>query len=127
MGRRNAKLCRGPAATSMEVAGRHMRGLEVTTPPLLAALNRPGQHPTVRLAAAQALVALDARAAAEPLFKVAQDGGIDLRNVIEPALARWDFTPARDVWLERLQLPAELRHRRLLAVQALGEGREPPA
>jgi HEAT repeat protein len=115
------------AANIIEAHRRGMSGLEETVPPLLAVLNRPGEHPIVRLAAAQALVALDAREAAEPLFKAAQDGGIDLRNVIEPALARWGYTGARDVWLARLQLPAEPRRSRLLAIQGLGAVREAQA
>src|SRR3954451_8782964 len=50
------------AADSIALAQRRgMKGLETTVAPLLAALDRSDQHPTVRLAVARALVALEAR------------------------------------------------------------------
>jgi hypothetical protein len=42
---------------------------------------------------AHALVALDARDAGSRLLPLAQSGGPRLRNLIEPALARWDYAP----------------------------------
>src|SRR5581483_8573528 len=67
-----------------------MKGLESTIAPLLAALDRPEQHPTVRLALARTLIALDARESTPSLFRQARAGSSDLRDLIEPALARWD-------------------------------------
>lgn len=116
------------AATQIAAAhGRGMPGLEVTAPPLLQAFNSPGQHPMVRLAAAHALVAVDASEGAPQLFESLQEGGTDLRNCVEPALARWDYAPARAVWLERLQQPAVPRRSLMLALQGLGAVREPKA
>src|SRR5262249_59503062 len=116
------------AATNIiEARRRGMSGLEETVRPLLDLLNRPGEHPVVRLAAAQALIALDAREAAEPLLKAAQEGGIDLRNVAEPALAPFGSTAARDVWLARLNLPPEPPQNRVLAIPGLGAIRQAPA
>jgi HEAT repeat protein len=104
----------------------HRRGFKTpeAVAPLVAALERPDQHPSVRLAVAQALVALDARQAAPNLFQQARKGGSNLRELIEPALARWDHRPARAVWLERLADPATPRRSLLLAIRGLGEVRE---
>src|ERR1700682_4546056 len=104
-----------------------MKGLESAVEPLLESLERPNQRPSVRLAAARTLVELEARGAAPRMFKQAQSGNSDLRRMIEPALARWDFRPARAVWLERLEHPETSRNDLLLAVRALAEVREDKA
>src|SRR5437773_8908019 len=56
------------AAAAIALAHRRgMPGLETTVPPLLRVLDQPEQHSTVRLAAAQTLITLDARQAAPSL------------------------------------------------------------
>src|SRR5262249_46115520 len=50
-----------------------------------------------------------------------------MRNLVEPALARWDFGPARAVWLERLNQSSLPGHGWLLALRGLGSVREPQA
>jgi HEAT repeat protein len=113
------------AADTIALAHRRgMKGLETTVAPLLAALDRPDQHPTVRLAVARALIAMEARGAAPSLWRHAQTDGADLRDLIEPALARWDYLPARDVWLERLRQPAGPRRNLVLAIEGLAAVRE---
>jgi HEAT repeat protein len=87
-------------------------------------LDRPDQHPAVLAAAARALAALDARAAAPAFLKLANSGDPDLCEVVEPALARWDHAPARDVWLDRLARPRTHARSLLLAVECLGTVRE---
>lgn len=104
-----------------------MKGLETTIAPLLAALDRPEQHPTVRLALARALIVLEARETAASLFRQAQAGSSDLRELVEPALARWDYQPARAVWLERLREPAARQRDLVLAIQGLATVREDKA
>jgi HEAT repeat protein len=116
------------AADTIALAHRRgMKGLETTIAPLVAALERPDQHPSARLAAAQALITLDARCAAPSLFQQAQSSGLELRNLIEPALARWEYRPARVVWLERLRDPATLPRQLILAIRGLGAVREEQA
>jgi HEAT repeat protein len=115
------------AATIALAHRRGMPGLEATVDPLLRALDQDGQHPTVRLAVAQALIALDASRAAPSLFRHGQTDGIDMRNLVEPALARWDHGPARAVWLERLNQPGLPGQGWLLALRGLGAVREPKA
>jgi HEAT repeat protein len=82
-----------------------VKGLEATIDALQAAMDRPDQNPAARLAVAQALIALDARDTASLLFRQSQAGDGDLRDVVEPTLARWDYQPARATWLERLRAP----------------------
>jgi HEAT repeat protein len=118
--------CQAAAAVAL-AQRRGVKGLEATIAPLVAALDRPDQHPSVRLAVAQALVALDARAAAPSLFRQAQAGGSDLRDLVEPALARWDYRPARAVWLERLRGPGGRYRELVLAIRSLGAVREEQA
>src|SRR5262249_34382604 len=84
---------------------RRVEGLEMFIAPFRAAVDQPDQHPTVRLAVARALVALEARDAAPSLLRIARADGAEMRNLIEPALARWDYRPAREMWLQRLGDP----------------------
>jgi HEAT repeat protein len=101
-----------------------LKGLETTAAPLIAALDRSDQHPSVRLAIARALIVLEARESAPVLFRQAQTGTSDLRELVEPALARWDYRPARAVWLERLREPATRQRNLILAIQGLATVRE---
>jgi HEAT repeat protein len=99
------------AALTIGLAHRYgIKDLESAVAPLLEVLESKDQHLSVRLAAAQALIELDAREAADRLFPLAESGDRSLRDLIEPALAHWDSggsagaspSPVRAVWLERL-------------------------
>jgi HEAT repeat protein len=104
-----------------------VKGFESAVNPLLNLLEQPREHPTARVAAARALVALDARNTAPQLLHQLQTADDDLRDVIEPALARWDHRPIRAVWLARCK-EAEPRSRQLvLAIQGLALVREEAA
>ena len=114
---------------ALAIATAHERGmsrLDATVAPLIRELDRADQHPTVRVAVARALVALDARAAAASFFRLMSEDDAALRELIDPALARWDHAPARALWLARLDQPP---HRRAtaLAIQALAAVREEKA
>ena len=63
----NDLKCQAAAAIGL-ARRRGMPGVESTAPALLRTLDQPNQHPSVRLAVAQALIALDAREAAPQLF-----------------------------------------------------------
>ena len=108
---------------------RGMKGLEATITPLTVALEAADERPAVRLAAAQALIALDARQAAPNLLAQAQAAEDDaaFREAVEPALARWDYRPARAMWLARLEAPASAARSFLLAIRGLGMVREDKA
>jgi HEAT repeat protein len=115
------------AATIARAKERGMTGFEPAIRPLMRELDRADQHPAVRLAAARALVALDARDAAASLLKHAESAGADFREAVEPALAKWDFKPARAVWLDRLNQPPPRHRNLLLAIEALSTVREDKA
>jgi HEAT repeat protein len=116
---------RAKAAQAIATAHeRGIKGFEDTIPALLTALDRPDQHPTVRLEAARALIVLDAKQAAPSLFKHAQAGGTVLRDQIEPALAKWDYQPMREVWLERLRNAGTPQRSLTLAIRGLMVVRE---
>lgn len=108
------------AAAAIGLAHRRgMPGLETTVEPLLRTLDQPGASSSVRLAVAQALISLDVRRAAPVLWAHAQSDGVDLRNLIEPALARWQFAPAGPAWLDRLTKGSQSTHADQLAMRGL--------
>jgi HEAT repeat protein len=113
------------AAEAIARAKHHgVQGLETTVGPLRAVLDRPDESAAVRLAVAQALVALDARESAPGLFRLVQADDSELRDLIEPALARWDYRPLRPVWLERLRQEGTQPRSLVLAVRGLAAVRE---
>ncbi|MEZ6191433.1 MAG: HEAT repeat domain-containing protein [Phycisphaerales bacterium] len=80
----------------------------------------------VRLAAARALVAFDYDDAAAALLSASEDPnnvGLDMIAVVDPALADWDFAPARTVWLSRITGKEEATARASSAIQCLGQVR----
>jgi HEAT repeat protein len=135
------------AALSIVLAHREgIQGLERAIDPLLQALSRldslaeanpawsTGQRQTgssskflVQLAIARALIELDARQTAPQLFQLTQTDDRRLRDVIEPALARWGFRPAIAVWLKRLRQPDVNSADLLLAIRGLAVLRETEA
>ncbi len=96
-----------------------MSGLQVTIPALRRELSRTDQHRSVRVSVARALITLDARDAAPELFKLASSADDDLGGIIEPALARWSYGPAREDWLKRLAQSEPSGRGLILAIQAL--------
>ncbi len=118
---------RQQAARTLAWAGAHdMPGLEAAVEPLAKNLKESDRR-IVRLTAAQALVAIDARQSAQALFDRCQTDGLDMVQLVEPALARWRFQPAIELWRRRLQDDGTDRQRRLLAIRSLGELRDEPA
>lgn len=101
-----------------------MPGLASTASALVRLLDRPDEHPAVLAAAIRALVVIDARSAAPAFLELARSNDTGLREVIEPALARWDYKPARDVWLSRLGQEPPYRPDLILAIRCLGRVRE---
>lgn len=122
-----AELKMRAAETIARVRTRRAYDFGDATPHLVRVLNEPEAALAVRLAAARALITIDAREAAPDLFSQAQRGELDMRQLVEPALAAWDFEPARAVWLKRLDEPQTPHPPLLLAVRCLGVVREPAA
>jgi HEAT repeat protein len=95
--------------------------LEAAVPRLVELLADKKSHPAVRVAAARALVALEARQTAPDLAEAARQNGADVRQVAEPALAEWRFEPFVAVWEARLAATQTTHHRDLiLAILCLG-------
>jgi HEAT repeat protein len=116
------------AAEAIALAHRRgVKGMETTADALVAALDQMDQDPAVRLAVARALIELDAKDAAPSLFKHAAAGPAELREIVEPALARWDYRPTRADWLARLRDAATPQRSLVLAIQGLAAVREADA
>ena len=81
---------------------RGLPGIEAAVGPLTKNLVED-RRLIVRLTAAQALVVLDAQASAQALFDRSQADGLDMAQVVEPALGRWRFPPLIEVWRRRLR------------------------
>src|SRR5262245_48957999 len=125
VGRKEADL-QAKAAEAIALAHeRGFPGMEPTVAPLVRALGRGEQHPTVRAAMARALVVLDAKQAADGLARAAATDD-DVRDLVEPALARWDYKPIRAVWLERIAKPPT-RRGTVLAARGLAAVKEEKA
>ena len=92
---------------------------------LASVLDQPEQQAIARTAAARALVEIEARQSAELLAKHASQGPVQIAQVVEPALARWDYQPQRDVWLRRLAKGGRptLLHLAAQGLAAVGENR----
>lgn len=56
---------------------------------------------------------------ADVLTKLAASGDDDLRRLIDPVLVKWQYKPAIDVWMARVQDPNSSNTSRLLACQSL--------
>jgi HEAT repeat protein len=119
---------RTQAATAIALGKkRGVPGLETAIPALKRELDRDEQHPVVRLAVAKALVSLDAKDVAPRLHALAATASAELVEVITPALAAWDYRPARADWRAKVD-SADTRHRStLLAIRALATVKEEAA
>jgi len=104
-----------------------MPGIDDLVEPLVHEMEAAQTHSIAHLAIARALIALDARQEAASLASQAQSDGLEMAQIVEPVLARWDYLPQREVWLARLDNPTATGRRLILAVEALGQVREPAA
>ena len=103
-----------------------MRDVDAAVPVLVEQLQAENQRPVVLLAAAHALIAIDARSAAPLLRELAQTHGLDMAQLVEPALARWQYRPIREIWLARLSEPTP-HALRILAIDCLAVVEQPQA
>lgn len=113
--------------TADTVAAAHKHGIPdliETVPVLEKILTSPESHPSARYAAARALIVLDSRSSAEKLLKAAQEFGADLRQLVEPVMADWNFAPAKAVWIDRIKSTQPRRRDLTLALRGLGKTRE---
>lgn len=97
-----------------------MPNLQDAAPRLVVELEAPRSDPIVKLAAARALIVLDARQSADVLMKHALADSWEVAQLVEPALARWKHGPMYAVWLKRLNDPATRPRSLLLSIQCVG-------
>ncbi len=95
-------------------------GLIEAVPVLEKILRAKATHPAARFSAARALIVLESRSSAEKLLEASQDFGADLRQLVEPAMARWDVVAARAIWMKRLETPSTRPRDLILAIRGLG-------
>ena len=115
------------AATAITLAHQQgMPGLNAAVPAFTRLMNADQVEPVVRAAAVRALVALDARESAADFLRHTRSGDNEVCEAAEPALAKWDHKPARELWLERLGT-TRFDRRLTLAIQALGAVKEEKA
>ena len=84
-------------------------------------------HPTLKVALASLLISIDDRESADGLFALLKPKQIELSQVVEPALARWDYKPIREVWRSRLGKPGVRRSHLVLAIEGLMKVRDESA
>lgn len=107
---------------------RGMPGLTATVPKLTRNLEQEKLPQAAALAAAKALIALDAKESAAALFARSRSESAPFRELVEPALAGWNHRPAREVWLGRLTAARPKFDRDLtLAIRELATVREEEA
>lgn len=122
-----ADLQRQVAETIARAHRRGVPGMKDMIGPLTDVLTAEHQRSVVRLSAARTLVVLDARQSAPALFKLLDREPLSFAQIVEPALARWDYKPARKRWLARLGKPNARRGYLRLAIRGLGTLREAEA
>ena len=97
-----------------------MRDLDDVPARLLNVLRNDADR-TVRLAAAQALIAFDHREAADALLQASEEAaGHEMAQAVDSALAQWGHAPARPVWRSRVQNNDASLALRRSAAKALG-------
>lgn len=116
----DAELQRMAAETIAHAHEWGLEGLEDTVPELRDILKRESLDPTVRRAVVNALVTLDAKESAAQLAALLDTATIAIAQLIEPALARWDFPPVRELWRQRLGDATTEQSRMQLAIACLG-------
>ncbi len=98
-----------------------MTGWDDSGEELLNQFDVAKDKPDLQLALAEALIELDFRTAAPSLLQSAKIGRLSFSQRVEPALARWDFQPAKEMWRERIDSKDASTALRVLAITCLVE------
>ena len=121
LARPEAEMQRMAAETIAETHAFDLPDIEKATPGLIKIVSVDGTNAAARFSAARALIAMEAKDAAAELFAASQKHGSDLRQLVEPALAKWKFEPARKVWQKRLTTPGTRLRDLILAIRCVRE------
>ena len=115
LGAAEADLQREAATMILRCHQQGYPGLQETADDLIAAM-KTSRHPVAQRSIVLALIELDVRQSASLLFEFMRTGGTTEALIAEPALARWNFTPAQQIWRERLARPDTARQLLRLAI-----------
>ncbi len=125
--RPEADMQRMAAETIARAHQSGMPDLIEAVPVLEKILLAESSHAASRFAAARALIVFDSRKSSLQLFEASQASGSDLRQLIEPSLAAWDYDPAGQMWLKRIESPGTKRRDLVLAIRGLAQLHEQSA
>lgn len=120
LARPESAYARSAAITVRQAHQRGFSEVKSLVPELRKLLTDQNTKEAVRIAAAQALIELDVRDAADELLAAALKSGTQFRQLVEPVLADWQNQPVREIWRERLE--RQSTHRRELALACAGSG-----
>lgn len=99
----------------------HRKGIDQSEQTkFIRGLVKESNHHTVNVALASLLVALDDEASGKLLFEMIQPNQIEISQIVEPALAKWNYSPAIELWRKRLKDPRVRRTHLQLAIEGLG-------
>lgn len=121
LARPEAEMQRMAAESIAQAHAFQLPDIEKSKPALLKVVTAESSHSAARFAAARALIVLDARDTAAALFEASQRHGTDLRQLVEPVLAKWKFEPIRSVWQKRLITPNTHLRDLMLAIRGMRE------
>jgi HEAT repeat protein len=120
LNRPEVELRRQASATFGKAFVQGAPGLENVPARLVKLLDNPQEDRTVVLAVAGALIQFDHKPAAEQLLAWSnRQAGLDMIVEVDPVLARWDYKPARAVWMQRLSDHVLAPQRAISAMRAL--------
>lgn len=121
LARPEAEMQRMAAESIVQAHAFQLPDIEKAKPALLKVVSAESSYSAARFAAARALIVLDARETAAVLFEASQRHGTDLRQLVEPALAKWKFEPIRSVWQKRFSAPSTHLRDLMLAIRGMRE------
>lgn len=121
LARPEAEMQRMAAESIAQAHAYKLANIHEATPALIKIVTAAESHSSARFAAARALIVLDAKDAAAALLEASRKHGSDLRQLVEPALAKWKFEPARNVWRKRLEIPSTRLRDLILAIRCARE------
>lgn len=123
LARPEADLQRQAAGAILEAHRMGFREVDAARPALVQSLGRSTLPYPARWGVARALIGLEAKDAAEALYQAAEKDP-RLRDVVEPALAVWDYSACRSGWRQRIQNPDPNRSDLVVALQCVGRVRD---
>jgi len=127
LARPESELKRMSSEALIQAHGFGYESVMTAIPELQAVVLEDQVHPAARYSAARALIVFNHRESARILFDASQQHGKDLRQLVEPALAGWNFEEIRPVWRDRIASTSTPRRDLILAIHGLGIERDSSA